>query len=82
MAFFPELLGSERSGSCSPCVALCLARLSGVRYGRDAVVDQETAVLWRRRKMRDDGNLFFQLLTKAVYGFRFYTALVFYTALP
>jgi len=43
LAFFPELLGSERSGSCSPCVALCLARLSGVRYGRDAVVDQETA---------------------------------------
>ena len=58
LAFFPELLGSERSGSCSPCVALCLARLSGVRYGRDAVVDQETAVLWRGRMMRDDGSLF------------------------
>ena len=62
LAFFPELLGSERSGSCSPCVALCLARLSGVRYGRDAVVDQETAVLWRRRMMRDDGSLFFAVV--------------------
>lgn len=43
LAQLPEALAEPRDASSSPCGALCLARLSGARYGRDAVVGQETA---------------------------------------
>lgn len=46
LALLPEVLALHAPGA--PCPALCLARLSGVRYTRDALVDQETAAAWPR----------------------------------
>eukprot|EP00435_Cladocopium_sp_Y103_P074533 s153_g49.t1 len=46
LALLPEALAQPGGRSSSPCGAICVARLSGVRYGRDAVVEQETAASW------------------------------------
>lgn len=42
LAVLPEVLGAP-AGPVSPCAAVWLGKLSGVRYRRDALVGQETA---------------------------------------